>query len=36
MTVEFSESNILISDNNGYDASWINWYFLTKIFFDII
>jgi hypothetical protein len=20
---------ILISDNNGYDASWINWYFLT-------
>lgn len=19
----------LISDNNGYDASWINWYFLT-------
>jgi len=19
---------ILISDNNGYDASWINWYFL--------
>lgn len=22
---------ILISDNNGYDASWINWYFLTYI-----
>lgn len=20
---------ILISDNNGYDAAWINWYFLT-------
>lgn len=20
---------VLISDNNGYDASWINWYFLT-------
>lgn len=20
---------ILISDNNGYDASWINWYFIT-------
>ena len=20
---------ILIADNNGYDASWINWYFLT-------
>lgn len=20
---------ILVSDNNGYDASWINWYFLT-------
>ena len=20
---------ILLSDNNGYDASWINWYFLT-------
>jgi len=20
---------ILISDNNGYDASWINWYFLV-------
>jgi len=22
---------ILISDNNGYDASWINWYFLTYL-----
>lgn len=22
---------ILISDNNGYDASWINWYFLTYV-----
>jgi len=22
-------SPILLSDNNGYDASWINWYFLT-------
>lgn len=22
-------SPILISDNNGYDASWINWYFHT-------
>lgn len=22
---------ILLSDNNGYDASWINWYFLTYI-----
>lgn len=20
---------VLISDNNGYDSSWINWYFLT-------
>ena len=20
---------VLISDNNGYDASWMNWYFLT-------
>lgn len=20
---------VLVSDNNGYDASWINWYFLT-------
>jgi len=22
---------ILIADNNGYDASWINWYFLTYL-----
>lgn len=22
---------ILISDNNGYDASWINWYMLTYV-----
>jgi len=22
---------ILISDNNGYDAAWINWYFLTYL-----
>jgi len=22
---------ILISDNNGYDSSWINWYFLTYL-----
>lgn len=22
---------ILVSDNNGYDASWINWYFLTYV-----
>lgn len=22
---------VLISDNNGYDASWINWYFLKYI-----
>jgi len=22
---------ILISDNNSYDASWINWYFLTYL-----
>lgn len=22
---------VLLSDNNGYDASWINWYFLTYL-----
>ena len=22
---------ILVSDNNGYDASWINWYFLKYV-----
>lgn len=24
-------AHILVSDNNGYDASWINWYFLTYV-----
>jgi hypothetical protein len=26
---EIGEKPILITDNNGYDASWINWYMLT-------
>ena len=25
---------ILLSDNNGYDASWINWYFHTFVNVD--
>lgn len=29
LKVNCGNKPILISDNNGYDASWINWYFLT-------
>lgn len=29
LNVNAGNKPILISDNNGYDASWINWYFLT-------